>query len=99
MLDYPWQKQSLAMQLIGLEYGRATRKFAPYNSAHEGHSIIREEVEELFDEIRLSKLPGAQQRQIEEALQVASTALRFVIDLAGSETLAAIARERYQVNI
>lgn len=99
MLEQTWQRQSLAMQLIALEYGRAAKKFKPYNSAHEGHSVIREEVEELWDEIKHNKVEGAKRRQIEEAVQVASTALRFIINLGEGETLAAIARDRYQINI
>jgi predicted PP-loop superfamily ATPase len=36
--------------LIAEEMQRAIKKFKPFNSAHEGHGVIREEVEEL-DEV------------------------------------------------
>lgn len=55
----------------------AVAKFKDFNSAHEGHSILREEVDEMWEEIRANRLLGARR----EALQVAAMALRFLLDV------------------
>lgn len=81
----------LIQQLVGLEAEKAFAKFKPYNSAHEGSSVIREEFEELWFEIMNNKVPLAQYRQLEEAIQVASTAIRFIHDLAPDVYLAMLA--------
>lgn len=68
---------------VATEVQAAQAKFPPYNSAHEGASVIREEFEELWDEIKNNKVVGAKDRQMAEAIQVAATAVRFVFDLEG----------------
>jgi hypothetical protein len=69
------------------EVERAQAKFPPYNSAHEGHSVIQEEFEELWDEIKNNKAEGAALRQMQEAIQVAATAIRYVHDLMSDEAV------------
>ena len=59
------------------ELHRAEGKFAPFNSAHEGLAVLREEYLELEKEV----FWGTPQRQREEAIQVAAMALRFVNDI------------------
>lgn len=63
------------------ELKSAMGKFPPYNSAHEGWAVIREELDELWDEIKNDKEWDAEERQMKEALQVAVTAIRFIYDL------------------
>ena len=65
------------------EYGRASRKFSPFNSAHEGYAVLREEVDELWDEVKRN---GPVSRMREEAIQIAAMAIRFVIDVCDSPT-------------
>ena len=74
------------LKRVESEVARAQAKFKPYNSAHEGHSVIEEEFDELWDEIKNNKAEGSKERQMQEALQVAATAVRFIHDL-GSELL------------
>lgn len=63
---------------IGDEYARAVAKFPrPQASAHEGYAVLREEVDELWDDIKANKPAAAQHK---EAVQVAAMALRFVVD-------------------
>lgn len=59
------------------EYEKAIRKFGAFNSAHEGYAVLKEEVDELWDEIK-----GGQNinRMREEAIQVAAMAIRFIND-------------------
>ncbi len=56
------------------EEHRGLTKFGPYNSQHEAYAIIKEELDELWQEIK----HGTNVRAVNEARQVAATALRFV---------------------
>ncbi|KKK71715.1 hypothetical protein LCGC14_2911130, partial [marine sediment metagenome] len=43
-------KESKAFQIVKRELRLARAKFPAFNSGHEGHSVILEEFEELWDE-------------------------------------------------
>ena len=62
---------------IGEEYRRARGKFSPMHSAHEGHAIIREEFEEMWDAIKTNDVPHARK----ECLQVAAMCLAFLLEV------------------
>ena len=55
---------------------KAESKFSEYNSIHEGYGIIKEEFDELWDEIK-KKEPN-QLKMYTEASHVACTAIRFM---------------------
>jgi len=59
------------------EYVRASEKFPPFNSAHEGYAVILEELEEAWDEIKGNN----PERAIEEIIQAGAMCIRFVYDL------------------
>ena len=61
------------------ELGRAMSKFGPMASAHEGYAILLEELDELWDEIKLKDRDKARMRA--EAIQVGAMAIRFIKDL------------------
>ena len=64
---------------VAEELRRAAAKFPPFRSAHEGLSILEEEVDELVAEVRRKRSdPEAMRR---EAIQVCAMAARFVLDL------------------
>ena len=63
------------------ELERATRKFGSFNSAHEGYAVLKEEVDELWDEIK-KKSPDKTKLEA-EAKQVAAMGLRFAMDICG----------------
>lgn len=63
---------------VKIELEKAVHKFHAYNSAHEGYAVIKEELDELWDEI---KGDHNTKRLHEEAVQVASTAIRFIYDI------------------
>jgi hypothetical protein len=69
-----------AFEVVERELGIALVKFPKFASAHEGFSILKEEVDELWDEVK--KKPGARENMSlrEEAIQVAAMALRFIED-------------------
>ena len=60
------------------EYYRATSLHGSFNSTHEGYAIIKEEVDELWDEVKKNGSPKALR---EEAIQIAAMAIRFCTDL------------------
>lgn len=59
------------------EYERAAARFAPMHSAHEGYAVLKEEVEEMWDEIKANN----QHRTRAEAIQVAAMGIRFLVDV------------------
>ena len=65
------------VQEVLAELDIATAKFGSFNSSHEGYAILKEEVDELWDEVKANRPNRAR----EEAVQVAAMAIRFLIDL------------------
>lgn len=73
------------LDLILEEYIRATSKFPrPFSSGHEGYGVIKEELDELWDEI---KQDGGKQRKKEEAVQLAAMAVRFIAELCKEDNI------------
>lgn len=66
--------------LVFAEARRATDTYRPFNSAHEGYAVLLEEVDELWDEVKLSPKKRRPDKMAEEARQVAAMALRFLVD-------------------
>ncbi len=66
-----------AISLVRAELDRAQAKFAAFHSGHEGYAVMREELEELWDEIKRND----PHRATVEAVQVAAMALRYLVDL------------------
>lgn len=63
------------------ELKSAQKKFAPFNSAHEGYAVLAEEVDELWQEVKSYRDRANVERMREEAIQVAAMALRLVVDV------------------
>lgn len=70
-----------ALADVGLELKKAMGKFPPMNSAHEGWAILKEEEEELWDEVKKPQSKHDLKRMEAEAIQVAAMATRFIIDV------------------
>lgn len=71
-------------QVLGLLRGEllsAMSKHRSMASAHEGHSVIREELDELWDHVKADTGQGADARK--EALQVAAMGVRYALDVTG----------------
>ena len=64
-------------ELVASELDRATKKFGTFHSTHEGFAIIKEELDEMWDEIKKNNIT----RSREEAIQVAAMALRYLMDI------------------
>lgn len=59
----------------------AKNKFPPFNSAHEGFAILKEEVDELWDQVKVKQGKRDFAKMRKEAIQVAAMALRFLEDI------------------
>lgn len=69
-----------ALAAVRDELIRASYKFPPFNSAHEGWAVIKEELDELWDEVKCNR--GRSHNASQEAIQVAAMAIRYVIDMS-----------------
>lgn len=54
----------------------STQKYGQFNSTHEAYGVIKEEVDEMWDECKKNDLKFMRA----EAVQVAAMALRFILD-------------------
>ena len=71
-----------ALGSVMCEYTVATDTFKKFNSAHEGYSVLAEEVDELWQEVKKNPTKHPQRKDLmrKEAIQVAAMALRFLED-------------------
>src|SRR6266581_6741784 len=77
---------------IWAEYLFAINKFPVFRSKHEGYAIVKEELDELWEEIKVhDKKDGS--RVNGEALQLATMAIRFLVDLGFDEKREYVASE------
>jgi len=71
------------------ELKRATTIHGTFNSAHEGWAILKEEVDELWDLVKINpakfktedELTRHKKKILEEAIQVAAMGMRFALDV------------------
>lgn len=84
----------MTLDAVNDELHRATDKFPPFNSAHEGYAVILEELDELWEEIKGEASPS---RMREEAIQVAAMAVRFVYDVCGDLSILAAGSAQHVV--
>lgn len=61
------------------ELERAVQRHGSMHSPHEGYAVIKEELDELWDEVKANH--GLTGMARDEALQVAAMAVRYVLDL------------------
>lgn len=64
------------------EFAHASRKFPAFASEHEGYAIILEEMDELWEVVKLNqKNPDRLKLCEKECIQVGAMALRFLHDM------------------
>ena len=66
---------------VSRELNHAKCKHKRFNSAHEGYSVILEELDELWDEVKKKDYIRSTIKMRNEAIQVAAMAIRFIEDL------------------
>lgn len=69
-------------ELIG-----ATDNWPSFNSAHEGFAVLKEEVDELWDQVKINQKKRDVGKMYSEAIQVAAMAMRFAIEVCNEETI------------
>lgn len=69
-------------QRIYEEMVYASSKFPAFASEHEGYAVLLEEVDELWEAVKLNqKTPDRQNKIAKECIQVGAMALRFLHDM------------------
>jgi hypothetical protein len=74
-----------ALADVVTEVEMATERFPPMNSAHEGFAVLKEEVDELWDEVKKKQGERDIEKLRKEAVQVAAMAIRFIADVCTPE--------------
>lgn len=74
-------KTDLTIEGMRRELADASAKWPPFNSAHEGFAVLAEEVDELWDHVKVNQKRRDLPAMRKEALQVAAMALRFALDV------------------
>ena len=78
------ERLKLVIDLVRSEYMRATVKFGKFHNAHEGYAVLLEEVDELWDSVKLNqRIPRRDTEIMHEAIQVAAMAIRIIVDCGG----------------
>lgn len=68
------------------EYNNASAIYPAFNTGHEGFAILLEEVDELWEAVRLKQSnPERPYKMKREAIQVAAMAIRFLHDVCGDD--------------
>jgi hypothetical protein len=67
------------------ELVRATSMFGKFNSSHEGYAVFLEEVDELWDHVKMKQTKRDPQAMRSEAVQCAAMAIRFGTDCCTEE--------------
>lgn len=69
------------------EAERAMANWPQFNSAHEGYAVLKEEVDELWDQVKINQKRRDLAKIRSEAIQIAAMALRFVVDVCDEENI------------
>jgi hypothetical protein len=77
----PDRAYNIAQEVLN-ELAAAIAEHAPMHSGHEGYAVIKEELDELWEEVRKKKQHPDRMRK--EATQVAAMAMRFLYDVLGA---------------
>lgn len=68
---------------VEAEVSFAVGKFPSFNTAHEGYAVLLEEVDELWEHVKVKQGKRDVAKMRREAIQVAAMAIRFALDLEG----------------
>jgi len=78
-------KKETSIQEVINELDLAIRSWPSMNSAHEGISVIKEEVDELWDIVKKKPKDRDNKQMRAEAVQIAAMAIRFIVDIASED--------------
>lgn len=79
-------KNSLGWVLneVSREIQQAQRKYPTFNTAHEGYAVLLEEVDELWEHVKVKQGLRLTHEMRKEAIQIAAMAVRFVLDICSN---------------
>lgn len=80
----PGPIRSIAFEATA-EVMMAKEKWPPFNSAHEAFAILKEEVDELWDHVKVNQKRRDLEAMRKEAIQVAAMAIRFALEVCDEE--------------
>lgn len=73
-----WDKM---IQEVKEEFDNAERQHGKMSSFHHGESVIREEYEELWEQVKKRAADRDKDNMRRECIQIAASALHFITDL------------------
>lgn len=73
------EKLDVVLAMVRAEAMKAMAKHPAMHSPHEGMSVIKEEVDELWDHVKVDT--GQTNAAAKEAIQIATMGVRYVYDL------------------
>ena len=73
------------LQEIEHEVHTAINNWPPFNSAHEGFAVLKEEVDELWRHVMTNQKKRDLGEMQKEAIQVGAMAVRFAIEVCSEE--------------
>lgn len=85
MPEQECRRPDKAIEMIREEYEKAISEHEPFHSAHEGYGVIKEEFDELWDEIRKKESARSKEAMTLEAVQTCATLIRFLVEICGVE--------------
>jgi hypothetical protein len=74
-----------AFNEVEYELFQARAQFPAFNSAHEGFAVLDEEVDELWQEVKVKQGKRNLANLRKEAVQVAAMAMRFIVDVCDEQ--------------
>ncbi len=69
------------LQSIMTELNMAQENWPKFNSAHEGFAVLKEEVDELWEQVKVNQKRRDLPKMKAEAIQVAAMAIRFALEV------------------
>ena len=75
------KKLETVLNLVKCEVETAVVNWPQFNSAHEGYGVLKEEVDELWDCVKVKQKNRDLLKMKLEAIQVAAMAIRFAVEV------------------
>lgn len=70
-----------SLSFIEAEFYRASNLYPKFHSNHEAYAVIKEEVDELWDEIKKSKDIRGNNEMTKELIQIGAMVVRYLDNL------------------
>lgn len=74
------EKMNELLNRVSNELNQAIQNYHGFHSAHEGYAVLLEEVDELWDHVKLNQKKRNPNEMKKECVQIAAMAIRFALD-------------------